>query len=155
MKNQGLINQENRLYRMALHFLYRPRIQRSLDDFALTWNYHKIDTERNRTPRQLFIDAAFSASGIAGDDPDMVDMEYGMEEGNAWDDVDTVDEMSDVDEEDTISQVDAVELDDVLGDGSDIVNMLSLEINPLEEDNQDGVLWYRHAVHFLEHTIAD
>ena len=149
MENQGLLNQDNRLHRMAPHFVYRPRIQRSLDEFALTWNYHKIDTERNRTPRQLFIDAAFSAPGIAGDDPEVVDTEYGMEEGNTWDDI------SEVDAEDAISDVDAVELDDVLGDDSNIVNMLCLEINPLDEDDEDGVLWYRHAVDLLEHSIAE
>ena len=54
-----------------------------------------------------------------------------------------------------ISDVDAVELDDVLGDESNIVDMLCLEINPLDEDDEDGVLWYRHAVDLLEHSIAE
>ena len=38
----------------ALHYIFRPRIQRLLDRFTMRFNHHSISTEHNRTPRQLW-----------------------------------------------------------------------------------------------------
>ena len=123
-----------------------------------------LDARVSRTTSRMVMSfglvraAAFSAPGIAGDDPDMVDLDYGREEGNASDtvsEVDSTDDTSVVAVANDISEVDTVELDDVLGDGSNILDILSSEINPLDEDDQDGVLWYGHAVNYLEHTVEN
>ena len=140
MERQSILNYDNRIHCMALHFVYRPRIQYSLDEFSRNWNFHKIDTEHNRSPRQLFIDAAFSSNGIAGNDPETVETGYGAE---------------DVDDLETRQQeYDSVELDDVLGDRPDILHQLSQEVDPMSENGADGVHCYIHIVTVLE-TMYD
>ena len=44
----------------ALHFVYQPRIQRSLNSFVEMWNSHKLSSERGKTPDQLFVQGALS-----------------------------------------------------------------------------------------------
>ena len=39
----------------SLHYMYTPRIQRSLNQFRDAWNNHRLRTESGRTPCQLFI----------------------------------------------------------------------------------------------------
>ena len=114
MERETILNHDNKIHRMALHFVFRPRIQRSLDEFAVSWNHHKIDTEHNRSPRQIFIDAVFSTAGLAGSDPDLVEPDYGAQN---WF----------LDEEET-SEVDAVEMDDILADQPDILNLLMRDL---------------------------
>ena len=114
MERETILNHDNKIHRMALHFVFRPRIQRSLDEFAVSWNHHKIDTEHNRSPRQIFIDAVFSSAGLAGSDPDLVEPDYGAQ--NSF-----------LDEQDT-SEVDAVEMDDILADQPDILNLLMRDL---------------------------
>ena len=50
---QGIHNPNLELDIFALHFVYVPRIQRSLDRFSERFSYHSLSTEGNRTPRQL------------------------------------------------------------------------------------------------------
>ena len=39
----------------ALHFVFIPIIQQHLDMFRQGWGHHRLRTERNRTPQQLWI----------------------------------------------------------------------------------------------------
>lgn len=38
----------------SLHYVYIPRINRTLDEFKAAFNNHSISSEGNRTPLQLF-----------------------------------------------------------------------------------------------------
>ena len=51
---QGIQNPNSELDIFALHFVYVPRIQRSLDRFSERFSYHSLSTEGNRTPHQLW-----------------------------------------------------------------------------------------------------
>lgn len=51
---------ENEIHMWALHFVYQPRIQRSLNSFVEMWNSHKLSSERGKTPDQLFVQGALS-----------------------------------------------------------------------------------------------
>lgn len=52
----------------CLHYVYLPRLQKCLQDFQESWNNHKLSTEGNMTPYQLFAEgsrcAAEHAAGI-------------------------------------------------------------------------------------------
>ena len=39
----------------ALHFVFLPIIQRSLNEFKEAWNNHQLSTEKNQTPNQLWL----------------------------------------------------------------------------------------------------
>ena len=54
LENCGLLNPLNELHLFSLHFLFLPRINRSLDAFRDGWNQHGIRTEGNHSPLQLF-----------------------------------------------------------------------------------------------------
>lgn len=54
MEDRGILNPDEPLQLWALHFIFLPRINRALNMFTQTWNNHKLSSERNKTPLQLF-----------------------------------------------------------------------------------------------------
>ena len=58
MESQGYLNPISEKDLFALHYVFLPRIQRSLTLFREGWNNHGIRTEHNKTPNQLFASGA-------------------------------------------------------------------------------------------------
>lgn len=54
MENFGLLNSTDPLHIRALHHVYLPRINRSVDEFRNQWNHHSLKTMENRSPLQLW-----------------------------------------------------------------------------------------------------
>lgn len=54
MEDHGLLNIEDPLQLWSLHFVFLPRINRALQEFINTWNNHKLSTEQNRSPLELW-----------------------------------------------------------------------------------------------------
>ena len=54
LKSQGALDVNNDTDIFCLHCVYLPRINKALDEFVATHNSHRISTENNRTPQQLF-----------------------------------------------------------------------------------------------------
>ncbi|KAK2810518.1 hypothetical protein Q5P01_000398 [Channa striata] len=54
MENVGLLDSTNPLHIRALHYVYLPRINRSLDEFINQWNHHSLRTMEHRSPLQLW-----------------------------------------------------------------------------------------------------
>lgn len=66
----------NEVHLFALHYVYLPRINQSLDVCTLGWNFHGLRTEKGRTPKQLF----YTDVGPAGDDIHLTDIDsYGID----------------------------------------------------------------------------
>ena len=83
MESQGYLNPVNERHLFALHYVFLPRIQRSLSLFHEGWNSHGIRTEHNRTPNQLFTSGALqlrNAGLIALDFFEAVSPDYGVQE---------------------------------------------------------------------------
>ena len=83
MEYRGTLDPLDEQHIYALHYVYLPRINKSLDHFHEGWNHHAIRTERNMSPYQLFISGALrlQRSGLAAlDFFEAVDEEYGLEE---------------------------------------------------------------------------
>ncbi len=55
MESVGLLNQCDPRYLYALHIVFLSKIQFQLNLFRSGWNNHKLRTEHNRTPLQLWI----------------------------------------------------------------------------------------------------
>jgi hypothetical protein len=55
-RHQNLYDPDDEIDRFSLIFIYHPLIQRSLRQFTRIWNHHKLRTEHNRTPVQLYAD---------------------------------------------------------------------------------------------------
>ena len=83
LENLGLLDPTNNRHIYALHYIYVHRINQSLHSFRDAWNYHKIRTEHNRTPHQLFTHGMLQLqlSGLAAVDFfTEIDDQYGVEE---------------------------------------------------------------------------
>lgn len=54
LESRNVLDPINELHLFALHYVYLPRINRSLLAFKDGWNMHGICTEHNMSPLQLF-----------------------------------------------------------------------------------------------------
>ena len=54
LEHQNQLNPDSDIHRYALHYVYLPRINRSLKVFQECWKYHGVRTEHNMSPHQLF-----------------------------------------------------------------------------------------------------
>lgn len=54
LESEGVLNVNNDTDIFCLHSVYLPRINKILDEFVAAHNSHKISTEGNKTPEQLF-----------------------------------------------------------------------------------------------------
>lgn len=53
LESKGILDCGNPLDKFSLHYVFIPRINRSLDSLSAVHNNHKISTEGNMTPNQL------------------------------------------------------------------------------------------------------
>lgn len=54
MENAGILDSNNPLHITALHHVYLPRINRSVDEFVSQWNHHSLRTMESNSPLQLW-----------------------------------------------------------------------------------------------------
>ena len=54
MSNSGILNTDNILHLILLHYIFRPRINKSLKLFVDAWNHHPLRTERNKSPVRIW-----------------------------------------------------------------------------------------------------
>ena len=83
LQEQGILDPLNEYHLFALHFIYLPRINRSMEEFRSGWNHHSIRTEHNATPLQQFSAGALclqNSGAVALDFFDHVLENYGLEE---------------------------------------------------------------------------
>ena len=58
LEHDEKLNRDNETDLYCLHFVFLPRINSALDSFIESWNNHRISTENNMTPNQLYIKGA-------------------------------------------------------------------------------------------------
>lgn len=54
MEEQKILNPDDGVHLWALHFVFLPRINQTLAGFEMTWNNHKLSSQQNKTPLQLW-----------------------------------------------------------------------------------------------------
>lgn len=54
LEYRGLLNPINEYHLFALHYVFLPRINKSLEGFVRSWNSHSLRTEHGHSPNQLF-----------------------------------------------------------------------------------------------------
>ena len=128
MESQGILNPENETDIFCLHFVFIPRINRSLSTFMESWNNHPLSTESNRTPLQLYVGGSIGNPLFENE----IDINsYG---------VDSSDEScEDVDEQVTVPAID-------IGLGEDDLHILRAEIDPLQDSDDGGIQLYKTTV---------
>ena len=141
LESQQLLDPLNEIHLYALHYVYLPRIRRALDIFREGWNHHRIRTESNLTPHQLYVQGTLimHSSGLSVlDFLDDVDDMYGV------DDVDDV--------EASVGGPETVTVPECILTVSDaLLQELAQRINPLSASDNYGIDIYQEAVAMLTH----
>lgn len=75
LETEGLLNPDNEVHLYALHRCFVPHIQKHLDVFRHGWNCHRLSTEGNQSPLQLWTHHEREAQQEAV----QVDLEYGVD----------------------------------------------------------------------------
>lgn len=125
----------------ALHYIYLPRINRSLQQFQQAWNNHRIRTERGLTPNQLFTAGALQLrnSGLVALDFFVnIPEDYGAEEGVLDDDDD------DDDDNGVLIPATRVQLSD------EHLSELRESINPLGDSDDFGIDLYQQVLAYVQ-----
>ena len=81
LEMSALLDPVNEVHLSALHYVYQPRINRSIDEFILQWNNHGLSSQRWQTPMQLMFEGLYN-SLVQGDSNYLV----GVSEGYGSDD---------------------------------------------------------------------
>ena len=133
LEQQGYLNPDNDTDLFALHFVFIPRINRALEQFTAAWNNHRLSTENNLTPIQLY--TVYSVGSELFNEQDVTNLEG--DSGDVQSDVDVVEEESVV--------VPTCHLP--LSDSS--MQELCVEINPLVDCDDFGYQLYLDTVQKL------
>ncbi len=65
MELADLLHVDDETELFILHYVFVPRINKHLAEFADGWNGHKLSSERNTTPNQLWISGLHEIHGMA------------------------------------------------------------------------------------------
>ena len=139
LEYQGILNPVNEYHLFALHYVFMPRLNKSMESFVKSWN-HSLRTEHGHSPNQLFTAGVLLSQGSSSSesfDTEAIDeATYGVEEaGVVGSDEDiTVPERRIVlsaQQEDSLQQT----------------------LNPLSESDNYGIELYEQVLEFLR-TIA-
>ena len=143
MEHHGILDQLNEEHLFALHYIYLPRINKSLDCFKSSWNHHSIRTEHNRTPSQLFTAGALRLRRmglVALDFFDVVNVDYG---------IDTNDPLINNDGEDQIETPEST-----LQLTNKQLTHLQASINPLSDSDNYGIELYVQTLDIVQQMLA-
>ncbi len=134
MEERELLDLSNSHHIFALHYVYKPRINRTLDEFREGWNQHGIRTAQGKTPHQLFVERSLELRYSGTTDIDFfenVDNLYGIEET-------TFSIREDYDDGDA-----GIEIPECsFGLENEDLMCLQLAVNPLQESDNFGIELY-------------
>ena len=141
LESEGLLDANNEYHLFALHYIYKPRLNKSLNEFRNAWNSHPVRTEHNQSPSQLFNAGALSLrrSGRAAlRFFDRIDNTYGVDEQGFY---------SSEGEEDVTIPETAVDLRD------EELTQLHHSIDPLSLSDNYGIELYEATVEFVHDAL--
>ena len=143
MEDQRILDPTKDSHIYALHFIYIPRINKSLSVFREGWNNHSIRTEHGHTPQQLFVSGALRLrqSGITAlDFFENIDSEhYGIEEEG----------LSTSEDDSIVIPENPFQLSD------DQLHEMQQLIDPLAESQNHGLELYERTLQYILNTRSN
>ncbi len=73
------LNIDHSVYMFCLHYVFLPHINKSLKEWKSTWNIHKIGTEGNLSPNQLYTQGMIQCGYRGMEDNNIDPNEYGID----------------------------------------------------------------------------
>ena len=145
MESTGLLNVQDPIQLFTLHVVFGPRINDALHEFMEAFNNHKVSTEKNWSPNQMWVNGMMHPNnplanpGEIDENPEDLHM-YGYDpEGPP-----PVNEDNEV----VVEPVD-------LGNQSEIEAFVLEHINPLGESRDMGIDIYEEAYHLVKQKVGE
>src|SRR2546423_5070890 len=79
LEEMGNLDLNNNVYMFCLHYVFLPRINQSLEKWKVAWNKHKISSENNLTPEQLYTTGMMTCGFRGMEDSNIIPSEYGID----------------------------------------------------------------------------
>jgi len=129
---------------LILHYIFLPRINKTLESFCLAWNDHPIRTERNWTPNRLWLNGMIDIRNR--NLCTVQDVLHNEEFANA-DDLEWYgyDADAPAPENNDLPQVEVDDIDDI----PDALTLQLREIDPLQPSNSLGIDIFITALNLL------
>ena len=143
LEEQGILDPNNDIHIYALHFVYIPRVNKSVSAFEEGWNNHGMRTEHGQTPHQLFVAGALrlqQSGQVALDFFGTIDDGYGFDE-----------ETIAVDDSDSNALT--------IPEGrfaltAEHLHQLKIQIDPLQESDNHGIELYERTLTFIHYIMS-
>ncbi|PFX12343.1 hypothetical protein AWC38_SpisGene23720 [Stylophora pistillata] len=135
-ENNELLDSLNEVHLFALHYVYLPRINSSLSEFQRQWNHHGIRTENHQTPLTLWHTNIQSGSDILA----VNENSYGIDYGGPLPDIITGNNV--------VVPTSGIDLTE------DQIIYLQQNVDPLEEDGNNGIEHYIKTLGILENICS-
>jgi len=135
------MNPSNDLHVYALHYIYIPRVNKSLSEFADGWNHHPLRTEKNRSPLAIWTEGFYNFTG-ASNGPNLLDMTeadsslYGIDYNGPTPELQTNNNV----------QIPEIELNLTQA----YEDYIKQNFDPFENDSNYGIEIYKRLVNYLE-----
>lgn len=143
LEQHGILDPNDDIHLYALHYVYIPRVNRSLSAFKEGWNNHGVRTEHGQTPHRLFVAGALRlqhSGQVALDFFNTVDDGYGIDEENM-----TVEDLSETGV--TIRQGRFALTEEHLHE-------LQTQVDPLQESENHGIELYEQTLTFIQYVVS-
>ena len=132
LENQELLDANNELHLLALHYIYLPRISASLTEFRHQWNYHGLRTAGHQSPIGLWHTGMLNTMDYFTDDPSALGIDFN-------------EAVTDIDTDNNVVVPEAeVQLSD------DQFEQLQHAFRPFDDDGNNGVHLYLDACQIIE-----
>ena len=145
LESEHRLDPDNDIHIFALHFVYMPRINRSLKEFTDAWNHHPLRTEKNRSPLAVWTEGFYDHTTSQPDILDLLDITetdlalYGIDFDGPTPELQTNND---------------VQVPDIDLNFNEITQQyMQNSFDPLQNDNDYGVSLYCQLVEYLEGQI--
>ncbi len=134
LEHNELLDSLNEVHLYALHYVYLPRINAALAEFRIQWNHHRIRTANHKSPLALWYTNIQNGPG----DPIVIsETSYGVYYGGPLPEITT--------DNNIVVPPPGVELT------KDQVSYLQENVDPLQNDGNNGIEHYLKILDILEH----
>ena len=138
LESEHDLNPSDDVHLYALHFVYLPRISRSLTEFTESWNNHPIRTSKNQTPLQLW------SMGFYESEQNLLQItdlhSYGIDWDGPTPDIETQNNVV----------VPEVEIDLT----NDQIVYLKEHFDPLRDDDNCGINIFCDVMTYIQHCLC-
>ena len=149
MEESGLLETGNPLHKVALHYVYLPRLNRALSSLATAWNNHSLRTENNWSPERIWINGMMdlrnhqlmAVADIAEQEPSFDDLTWYGYDPSAPSPID-----------DGLCTVEIEDVDIELP--GNVIHDLTAAVNPLQLSNSYGIDLFIDYLNFLQSYMS-